>query len=187
MGPTLRQLAKYDTSSSIAHGLDQLLQSWELAKEVDRDIWEFALEKASLNDEGVSNSDLRWMICQGLIEHAYEVKEHVGASRQFQTAVELRLEDRSCFVLTSEGHRLAQQIVSKLGGIRGKNGQSAASVVLPRNNDRRIESLGGSRFHPVAEVSTPTWDAARHQLRVGSTIVKEFKLPSPNQETILAA
>jgi hypothetical protein len=33
----------------------------------------------------------------------------------------------------------------------------------------------------------PTWDHQRRQLRVGVEIVKEFKLPSPNQETVLAA
>ncbi|MFV1963866.1 MAG: hypothetical protein ACC628_00475 [Pirellulaceae bacterium] len=187
MGPTLRQLAKYDTSSSIADGLEQLLQSWQLAKEVDRDIWEFAVEKSSLNDVGVSNSDLRWMICQGLVEHAYEVKEHAGRSRQFRTGVELCLEDRSCFVLTSEGQRLAQEVVHQFGANRGKNGRMAAPAERQGSNHRRLETASGFRFHAVTQVSTPTWDGARHQLRVGSTIVKEFKLPSPNQETILAA
>ena len=37
------------------------------------------------------------------------------------------------------------------------------------------------------QIARPTWDAGRHQLRVGEIIVKEYKLPSPNQETILAA
>ncbi len=33
----------------------------------------------------------------------------------------------------------------------------------------------------------PKWDQQRRQLRVGAQIVKEFKLPSPNQETVLTA
>ena len=33
----------------------------------------------------------------------------------------------------------------------------------------------------------PKWDNQRRQLRMGNEIVKEFKLPSPNQETVLMA
>jgi hypothetical protein len=33
----------------------------------------------------------------------------------------------------------------------------------------------------------PTWDPHRQQLRLGDKIVKEFKLPAPNQELILMA
>ena len=34
---------------------------------------------------------------------------------------------------------------------------------------------------------TPRWDRDRHELRVGGELVKQFKLPSPNQEMILMA
>ena len=33
----------------------------------------------------------------------------------------------------------------------------------------------------------PTWDRDRHELRVDGQLVKIFKLPSPNQEMVLAA
>jgi hypothetical protein len=36
-------------------------------------------------------------------------------------------------------------------------------------------------------VKVPTWDRDRQELRWGDKIVKQFKVPSPNQETILAA
>ena len=35
--------------------------------------------------------------------------------------------------------------------------------------------------------STPCWDCDRQELRMGSQVVKEFKLHSPNQAIILAA
>jgi hypothetical protein len=35
--------------------------------------------------------------------------------------------------------------------------------------------------------STPKWDCCRHEFRVGGVLVKAFRVPSPNQETILAA
>ena len=34
---------------------------------------------------------------------------------------------------------------------------------------------------------TPTWDCGRQELRLGSQIVKEYRLHSPNQVTILTA
>jgi hypothetical protein len=41
---------------------------------------------------------------------------------------------------------------------------------------------------PSEETSCrPRWDHQRRQLRLGPEIVKEFKLPSPNQETVLMA
>ena len=33
----------------------------------------------------------------------------------------------------------------------------------------------------------PHWDSSRHELRLGGRLVKQFKQPSPNQETILMA
>ena len=33
----------------------------------------------------------------------------------------------------------------------------------------------------------PVWDCDRQELRWGGTLIKQFKVPSPNQETILAA
>ena len=36
-------------------------------------------------------------------------------------------------------------------------------------------------------VRFPTWDRDRQELRRGEYVVKQFKVPSPNQETILAA
>lgn len=170
----------------IAAGLQLLLQSCHLARDAERDLWEFAVEKDILYAAGTSYSDLRWMICQGIIQHAYEVKEHGGCSRQFSKAADLAFDERSCFVLTVEGEQFAQRSVRQVGG----NGEAMPA----RNGHARAESvIGAESFHgsrtrsPKPRLLTPTWDGPRHQLRVESTIVKEYKLPSPNQETILAA
>lgn len=169
-------------TTRIAAGLQLLLQSRQLAQEVKRDIWEFSVEKQNLNTTGVSNSDLRWMICRGLIEHAIEVTEHSVPNRQFRAGTELGLEDRSCFILTAEGERFARKSAFSISS----NGAKHEGTVA-RWSRVDFENLNGTSTHSAARVSTPTWDSARHQLRVGSTIVKEYKLPSPNQEKILAA
>jgi hypothetical protein len=164
----------------IAAGLQLLLQSRHLARDAERDLWEFAVEKEILYSAGTNYSDLRWMICHGIIQHAYEVKEHGGSTRQFSKNAELAFDSRSCFVLTAEGERFAQRSVRQVTG----NGEAT----MARNGRVRAAPVNGSRtFSSQPRVSTPTWDGPRHQLRVESTIVKEYKLPSPNQETILAA
>jgi hypothetical protein len=164
-------------SPGIAAGLRQLWQACTLAEEVDRDIWEFAIERTESHSAGVSNSDLRWMICQGLIEHAYEVRDHSQHIRQFTKGIDLCLEDRSCFVLTEEGKLLASELVSHAAPSPAINGRTGGNG--------RLDIARGLGIASVLSPS-PTWDCARHQLCAGQAIVKEYKLPSPNQETILA-
>jgi hypothetical protein len=50
----------------------------------------------------------------------------------------------------------------------------------PDASHRQAESL-------EVPAGTPKWDCDRQELRLGTEIVKQFKLPSPNQETILMA
>jgi hypothetical protein len=38
-----------------------------------------------------------------------------------------------------------------------------------------------------ASDSTPQWDAKYRALRVGQCVIKEYRVPSPNQEAVLAA
>lgn len=40
---------------------------------------------------------------------------------------------------------------------------------------------------PSAATETPCWDADRRELRVGRSLVKQFRQPAPNQEAILGA
>ena len=46
---------------------------------------------------------------------------------------------------------------------------------------------GLTRASLAVVVRFPTWDRDRQELRWGDEVVKQFKVPSPNQETILAA
>jgi hypothetical protein len=134
------------------------------------------------------------MICKGLIEHGWEVTEPLEVSRRFHPTEGLSFCDRSCFVLTPEGERFADNIVSQT---------AAKAADLARNNGGHSKTNGNGNGWQVnghaadsgrlfglrvpAQTLVPVWDAERHQLRVEATIVKEYKLPSPNQETILAA
>lgn len=166
-------------SSEIGNGVALLLQATTLAAEVEREAWDFAVEIATLHLAGVSNSDLRWMICKGYVQHSYEVTEPLETSRRFRACNELSFSNRSCFVLTSKGQRFARQIVT----------QNSHSTDVRNHTDGNgaFKSPGKSLSEPTMQIACPVWDSGRHQLRVADVIVKEFKLPSPNQETILSA
>ena len=79
--------------------------------------------------------------------------------------------ERTCFVATAIGVAVARDLCGK-----------AAHPVIPFPAPPRPES------RRIDEASyQPKWDRERRQIRVGEHIVKEFKLPAPNQETILTA
>jgi hypothetical protein len=53
--------------------LGLLLEAVEAAQLQERDVWEFALDLASLERTGVTSSQLRQLICEGVIQHAEEI------------------------------------------------------------------------------------------------------------------
>jgi hypothetical protein len=67
--------------------------------------------------------------------------------------------------------------------------QSLANLVTAADEHRRSKPLpAGTECGLVdKELLKPFWDRDRQELRVGPRVVKQFKVPAPNQEVILAA
>jgi hypothetical protein len=151
----------------IRDALGLLLQAHQYAQELARDCWDFAVEITSLRAVGLSNSDLRWLVCKACVEHAVETTPFGRGRRSFQASRELSFGERTCFVLTRAGVQSALRLLAE-PPIAGK-GQ-------PRP---RPAHLGADL--------TPTWNKDRRELRVGSDLVKQFKQPAPNQEIIISA
>ncbi len=130
-----------------------------------------------MNDAGVTNSDLRWLICRHYVEHAEEIGDDVGhleaRSRQFVPSHPLSFTVRSCFVLTDAGVAFAERLLGKSLSVRESN---SLQVVVP------IETVRAGM-----QKTRPLWDGQLRELRIGNWVNKRFKLPSPNQETLLAA
>lgn len=146
-----------------------LLEACESAQELGHDVWDFALEIQSLRDVGLSNSNLRWLLCKGYVQNATEVVGPEAGQRAYQDASTLAFNDRTCFVLTEAGLGLARPI-----------GRPALRIIEPSPAGTAASSLS------LVEGVPPRWDAARRELRLADQLVKQFKLPVPNQETILA-
>jgi hypothetical protein len=162
-------------------GMRLLLQGYDYAAELGRDRWDFAVEYPALRLAGLSTNDLRWLVYRGFAEHAREISRHFDPDRRFQPVELLTASKRTCVVLTEAGAQIFRGMASQdyfadadIGETTEPNGQLIHAAVHRDGNGH-------------ACVEKPKWDRDRQQLRWGNIIVKEFKLPSPNQERILAA
>jgi hypothetical protein len=147
-------------------GVQLLLQAHDYAEETNRDPWDFAVEIADLVRTGMTNSDCRWLVCKGWAQLAVELKPRPGEMRRFRHEMGLTIHSRTCVVLTRDGTRVARQL--------------AASS----NHELRVDNTNSARSESIYQIR-PIWDRDRHELRFGALLIKQFKLPSPNQETIL--
>src|SRR5687768_4473875 len=88
-----------------------LLQAWKLAEGCHRPVWDFAVEISELFRLGMSGADLRWLICQGFLDHSAESSDGCFDNRRFQPTGKLRFGQDTCFVLTPIGRQAADALV----------------------------------------------------------------------------
>jgi hypothetical protein len=148
-----------------------LLQAHEYAIELRADVWDFAVELHVFRENRLTNSDLRWLVAMGYVEHALEITGPTDRTRQFRRMALLTITDATCLVLSRDGVAIAQDACG-------------AEPVIEMSFSRAANRKVVATDHAADQ---PRWDCQRRQLRVGAEIVKEFKLPSPNQETVLMA
>lgn len=147
--------------------LKHLLQAHEYACHLAREPWDLAVEISTLRRLGLTNTDLRWLVCRGYVAHAREITMLGEDGRKFQTSGDLTFTKRTCVVLTDLGVNACRSMATN----------ATANAIAS-------EAQGW----PVATGSyLPRWDHQRHEFRVGDDLVKQFKLPSANQEAILSA
>jgi hypothetical protein len=145
-----------------------LAQASDGASEQARDVWQFAVEIGQLHALGLSNTDLRRLLCQGYLEHAKERTTGSPGQRIFQPLSALFLPKGTCFVLTAKGKEIASRLDADSGMMA--NG----STVQPSEVPCSIRDV-------------PRWDSEARQLWWQDCLIKEFRRPAINQETILAA
>lgn len=145
-------------------------------------MWDFALELRELRAVGLGNSEMRWLLRKGYIEHGKETTLPGESRRTFRRTAGSTFGKRSCFILTDAGRDAARAF-----GTRELLEQPAASTRIARIG--KPTTLRRDLAAPVAPtlLIVPCWDGDRQELRCGDLVVKQFKVPAPNQETILAA
>lgn len=139
-----------------------LMEAYDCAKELRRNVWDFAVEIEELKNVGCTSSEFRWLVCKEIVAHAREIPPANSEQRAFEPCRGLVFNRNTCFALTEAGVQLARGIVG---------GQLEATP----------------RVDGISLRSRPTWDHDLQELRVGKIIVKQFKVPAENQERILSA
>ena len=64
--------------------LSQLAKALACARQTDTDPWQFAVEIEHLIADGLTTSDLRWLVSRGYTAHAYEVTPSATRSASFK-------------------------------------------------------------------------------------------------------
>ncbi len=154
-----------------------LAEAYHYAQSLNRDVWEFALELPNLSVAGVSINDLRWLACNGYVNHSKEIEPNSEGQRVFRTYTGLGFTQGSCFVLTPLGVQFAQRVVQP-------NGSTSST---PTNHCEANRLRMGGRSTVCEEDCLPHWDHNRRELVHLGTVVKQFRKPSPNQVTVLQA
>ncbi len=176
-------LPRLTMQSSMYAGISQLLQAHEYATELGRDRWDFAVEVFALRSAGATIADLRWLIYKGLANHGREFTVAGDSDRMIQKGGQFLPSNRSCLVLTDQGVRFAQELQERYSQpgntIPFATEMDVASDQLCRGVPRASQSAG--------QASLPKWDCNRRELWFNGQLVKQFKLPSANQETIIVA
>jgi hypothetical protein len=113
------------------------------------------------------------MIGRGLVGHALELTRSCDEQRVFQHDRGVVFTEQSCFALTKAGVTIARSLIKNLDENLQENTSRTGSYIVNGNGKQPAQ--------------IPEWDSERHQLRLGDFLIKEYKVPSPNQETILMA
>ena len=179
-------LTSLHLDESVCAGLALLERAYDYAKDADADLWDFALRIDKLYDVGVSISDLRWLIAKQFALHGQETSVYGDSHRSFQPIDGFNFERTSCLVLTPTGASLAEKIFrgsprcNQPTQVNGTSSNKSAGPMASLNGSSKTIYRYGSR----AKLK-PNWDPNRRELRLADTVVKRFRRPAKNQETIL--
>ncbi len=163
----MRTREQHDFPDEARAALAHLWKAFAYARDTELDPWEFALRLLHLIEQGVSESDLRWLVVNGFVQHADEVTTFRDPVRIFQPRENVAFTNETCFVLSEAGVLVA--------------GRAGKAVDLPRDRSSNAPEA-------VSYCSRlPRWDGGRRMLLLGGEVVKQYRFRARNQEAVLAA
>jgi hypothetical protein len=170
---------------SLRAGLALLWRASICAQDTGANVWDFALRTSRLYEAGMTSSDLRWMVAKGFAEHGEETSGYDDPHRSFRRSTGYFFNKNTCLILTPSGAALAEHV------FRGtaRSPQATFSALAAVANE--TPSVANARPAHEKNTSTmfamkPRWDAIRRELSLAGQIVKRFRVPARNQETILS-
>ncbi|HEY6805382.1 MAG TPA: hypothetical protein VI306_17525 [Pyrinomonadaceae bacterium] len=163
-------------------GIAILWRAHICAHDTGANVWDLSLPTSRLFAAGMTNADLRWMVAKGFAEHREETTNYGDVHRSFKRGNDYFLNDRSSLILTLRGASLAATLFGEAG--------DSPRATLPAFTSTRESGSFLSPRPPVvfrkAPAVKPRWDATRRELTLDGLLVKRFRVPALNQETILS-
>lgn len=157
-----------------------LFRAYQFALDARANPWEFAVEIEEFQRMGVTKSDLRWLILKGLAVHAREVADPDYRNRNFCRFGKHSLPAGTCFVLSDN---VARDLTKR--NDKTHLSLDIYNIILPVKPTTPGELTGATSA--CLEPLLPQWDVQRKELRLDGLVVKKFRAPAPNQESVIRA
>ncbi len=157
-------------------GIRLLLEAAEFAADSALEPWEFAIEVHALNQAGLSNNDLRWLICNKFLDLGLE---RIAAGKRRRHIIRISnqsLPTNACVILTKSG------LATLSGLLHNRDGDLAVSLTESNASAVVTSSRNGDG---APEPGRPQWDIVTRELLFGDRLVKRFRVPAESQEEIL--
>jgi hypothetical protein len=167
-------------------GLAVLWRAYICAQDTGLNVWDFALRAGRLYEAGMTISDLRWLLAKGFAEQGQEASGYDDPHRSFQHSNGYFFNNHTCLILTLSGAALAEHVFRETArsphAVRSTLAAVAsetAALANARKTTAETNSLAASALKP-------RWHPTRRELSLAGVIVKRFRVPARNQETILS-
>jgi hypothetical protein len=147
-----------------------LVEGCDYAKGFNCKPADFPVEVAELQEAGLTGNDLRGLLYAGILQQVTCPPGRSATGGKGPGVPGAVIPQTACFILTVKGLALSRQVLATTPSF-------AVVAALPDS------STNGRAAAPLR----PTWDTERHELYLGPTLVKQFKVPAINQLRILDA
>ncbi|MFO1063089.1 MAG: hypothetical protein U0892_04350 [Pirellulales bacterium] len=155
-------------SERLGNGLLALLAAARYSICLPAQSRQMAVPLAELAAAGFEITDCRWLILQGFLEHLTETTFPGDEERSFRLG-DATVNSRSSFLLTDSGVVFAERMI----GDPDSSGVVFQTRYTPTPTTKRDQ--------------TPRWDVERQELWYEGRMIKQYRIPSPNQVAILCA
>jgi hypothetical protein len=180
-----RESTSHLSDESLRAGLALLWRAYLCAQDTGVNVWELGLRTGRVYESGMTASDLRWMVAKGFVEHGEETSGYDEPHRTFRRSKAYFFNNHTCLILTPSGAALAEHVFRETARLPQATLAALAAVAetTAPANARPPEPKANTAATPALK---PRWDTTRRELSLAGRIVKRFRVPARNQETILS-
>jgi hypothetical protein len=172
------------TDEGLRAGLALLWRAYICAQVTGADKWDLAFRAGRLYEAGMTSSDVRWMIARGFAEHREETPGYDETQRPFRRTNGYFLNEHTCLILTPSGAALAEHVF--LETTQWPPSTLSAAVAADKSVAATARRTAYETNKPTTDTLRPCWNPIRRELSLAGLIVKRFRVPARNQETILS-